>query len=233
MPYACLGLSKYQFITNWALQGTIHWRVRTLQFTQCSLLWKESHDWISKQKESHDMFLELLIKVTAGWQERHMVDLRCMTTVTAQHSFLSPTSEQEEKDFRKTSNLRSHLMRCFRLPRLPVPLLAFEPLVIQRWLNVIRAIGCLRSFFNALLRTQYICCANKYKISVPVGSVGWEWVICLAYERCIHFHPGLFISRLLAVCGFWDGTHHLSVPKQMCWRRPDWSARMGWAAEPC
>lgn len=27
-----------------------------------------------------------------------MVDLRCMTTVTALHSFLSPTSEQEEKD---------------------------------------------------------------------------------------------------------------------------------------
>lgn len=106
-------------------------------------------------------------------------------------------------------------------------------LVIQRWLNVIRAIGCLRSFFNALLRTQYICCANKYKISVPVGSVCWEWVICLAYERCIYFHSGLFISRLLAACGFRDGTHHLSVPKQMCWRRPDWSVRMGWAAEPC
>lgn len=66
VPYACLGLSKYQFITNLALQGTIHWRVRTLQFTQCSLLWKESHDWISKQKESHNMFLELLIKITAG-----------------------------------------------------------------------------------------------------------------------------------------------------------------------
>lgn len=26
-------------------------------------------------------------------------------------------------------------------------------------------------FFNALLRTQYICHANKYKISVPVGSI--------------------------------------------------------------
>lgn len=88
VPCACLGLSKYQFITNLALQGTIHWHVRTLQFTQCSLLWKESHDWISKQKESHNMFLELLIKITASWQERHMVDLRCMTTVTAFHFFL-------------------------------------------------------------------------------------------------------------------------------------------------
>lgn len=41
--------------------------------------------------------------------------------------------------------------------------------------------------FNARLWTQYICCANKYKISVPVGSVRGEGVICLAYERCIHF----------------------------------------------
>lgn len=87
-------------------------------------------------------------------------------------------------------------------------------------------------FFNALLWTRYICRANKYKISVPVGSVWWEWVICLAYERCIHFHSSLFISRPLSAYGFRDGIHHLSAHEQMCWRRPDWSVRMSRAAAP-
>lgn len=117
VPCACLGLSKYQFITNLPLQGTIHWHVRTLQFTQCSLVLKEPHDRISKQKEFHNVLLELLIKITAGWQERHMVDLRCMATVFCfkKNSFLLLGRVGERKRAceyvvhqKKTPTLRSH-----------------------------------------------------------------------------------------------------------------------------
>lgn len=88
---------------------------------------------------------------------------------------------------RKISNPEKALMRCFLSSLasyfIAVPLSPCNPVMNKcnqsNWL--------LEIFFNALLRTRYICRANKYKISVPVGSVWWEWVICLAYERCIHF----------------------------------------------
>lgn len=71
-------------------------------------------------------------------------------------------------------------------------------------------------FFNALLRAlgTYAVQINT-KLSVPVGSVWWEWVICLAYERCIHFRSWLLI-RLLSASGFRDGIHHVSVHQQAC-----------------
>lgn len=118
---------------------------------------------------------------------------------------------------RKISNPEKALMRCFLSSLasyfIAVPLSPCNPVMNKcnqsNWLPEI--------FFNALLRTRYICRANKYKISVPVGSVWWEWVICLAYERCIHFRSWLLISRLLSASGFRDGIHHVSVHQQTCW----------------
>lgn len=158
-----------------------------LQFTQCSLVPKESHGRIWKQKEFHNMFLELLIKITAGWQERHMVNLRCMATVFFFNIF--PTSgmcvcvNTPEKSPALTSHsdevFQSSLVSYFIAVPLSPCNTAMNKCNQSNWLPEI--------FFNALLRTQYICHANKYKISVPVGSIWWEWVICLAYERWIHF----------------------------------------------
>lgn len=194
MLCACLGLSKYQFITNLTLKGTIHWYVRTGQFTQCSLVPRESHDRIWKQKEFHNMFLELLIKITAGWQERHMANFRCMATVFCLKKKSSLHQECEcvhvcarARLTRKASNPDKPLMRCFQ-SSLASYFIALSLSPCNTAMNKCNQSNWLPEiFFNALLRTRYICRANKYKISVPVGSIWWEWVICLAYERCMHF----------------------------------------------
>lgn len=88
---------------------------------------------------------------------------------------------------RKVSHPDEPLMRCFQ-SSLASYFIALSWSPCNTAMNKCNQSNWLPEiFFNAPLRTRYICRANKYKISVPVGSVWWEWVICLAYERCIHF----------------------------------------------
>lgn len=102
--------------------------------------------------------------------------------------FFNPTSEQEEKD-RLQKNLQPE--KPFDevcLPQLPVNTACHWALVIQQWLNVIRAIGCLRSFLMRSFGHSTYAVQINTKLAFLFGSGWWEWVICLAYERCIHFH---------------------------------------------
>lgn len=91
---------------------------------------------------------------------------------------------------------------------------AIGALVILWWINVIKAIGCLRSVLMHCFG-RGTCRANKYVPFLP-ALVENEWFVLLMKGAHIS-RSWLLISRLLSASGFRDGIHHVSVHQQTCW----------------
>lgn len=112
---------------------------------------------------------------------------------------------------------------------LPISLLCHWALVIPRWINVIRAVGCLRSFLmHCFGHSTYVVQINTKLVFLLEAFGENEWFVLLMKGAYISAHSCL--SAALSAYGCGDGIHHLSAHEQMCWRQPDWSVKMSRAA---
>lgn len=98
----------------------------------------------------------------------------------------------------KSPTLTSHWWGVFCLHELPVSLLCHWALVILRWINVIKAIGCLRSFLmHCFGRSTYAVQINTKLVFLLEAFGENEWFVLLMKGAYISAHSclsaGLFL----------------------------------------
>lgn len=156
------------------------------------------------------MVLELLIKITAGWQERHMANLRCMAAVFClkKNSFLCQRWEyvcvcvcvcvyvcfMHQKNLQLWQAIDKVFQSSLASYFIALPLSPCNTTMNK----VIKAIGCLRSFLmHCFRRSTYAVQINTELVFLLEAFGENEWFVLLMKGAYISAHSCLSASLFL------------------------------------